>query len=860
MGNFLKQRTEKKKDLLLMEMTRIIYTGILLIIIGGYISHLYLKDIKSTHKEILGTQLIAVLNSVSGSLDIWAELRKEEVTRWADSNILQDTANNEDFGNWIKGHSEYNDKYIIDEAGKTYKVLGSASGVTHELHQFPDTHPERREFLDKVFTQSQAVISRPMIFEGSIAPVMFVASPIKNYKKTLALVFKIDPNKGFSKLHKDAQIGETGETYAFNKSGYLLSESRFLRSLIHNFGFLAPDETGILNIQIRDPGGDITKGFIEKPSSGRPLTKVAQHVKNIADSKHGENLDKADIFAGLDGYPDYRGVKVMGVGKWNKTFEMGIATEIDYDEALKGYNGIFWFMVFCWALIILLFVVYSFDLYKHRFQKIKLMESNLFLKSILDSSSSVSIISTDAQGKILFWNKGAENQLGYKSEEMTDLKNIKIIYPEKNGRSKLENSITGVLQSGKTCQQEVEEVTKQGHRINVAITMTPRIDEKGQVEAILGIGEDITEKVQTRKKLKKGALYLKLVEEVFTASKNNDNVKNTAKHICDMVCSHMNWAIGNFILLDKESLTLNSTSCPLASVEIKYFLKIRKTTFNSQGMTLLKQAIQTESPVFSSNLIEEFDIDKRVLTSSGIKSGFWFPVFIENNVVGVLEFFSLEIEELDKHLFQVINRVSSILGRNLEHKRIKINLTQSSILAENYKGIIDAMNKSSTSEEIIQACLDRICSATKWQIGHFLLLDDNLPTDTRLKSSDIWHMKDPDLFKAFRRVSTNPDFNHSEDLSGRVLAAKQPIWIESLANEPTPRRAQIAINSGLESGFGFPILRGESVFGVMEFYFTKTEEVDKEFLDTLAEIGTHLGNIPQFEIEDNLVTTNDKKT
>lgn len=839
-----------------MEMTRIIYTGILFIIIGGYISHLYLKDIKESQKQVIRTQLFAVLNSVSGSLDNWAKLRKEEVTRWADSNTLKNNANHDDVDKWIKSHSEYATKYIIDEKGKTYKTIGSTAGATHDLYQLQDKHPERREFLDKVFAQSRAVISRPMIIEGSTAPIMFVASRIKNHRQNLALVFRIDPNKGFSKLHKDGQIGKTGETYAFSKWGYLLSETRFLRSLIHKFGFLAPDETGILNIQIRDPGGDITQGFIEKPSSGRPLTKIAQHIKSIAEDKYIESSDKEKIFSGLDGYPDYRGVKVIGVGKWNKTFEMGIATEIDYDEAFKGYSGIFWFMVFCWILIILLFVVYSFDLYKHRFQKIKLLESNLFLKSILDSSSSVSIISTDAQGKILFWNKGAENQLGYKSEEMTDLENIKIIYPEKSGRSTLENSITEVLQSGKTCQQEVEEITKDGHKINVAITMTPRINERGQVEAILGIGEDITEKVQTRKKLKRGALYLKLVEEVFTASKNNDNAKQTVKHICDKVCSHMNWAVGNFILLDKESLTLNTTSCPSGSEELKAFLKIRKATFDSQGLTILKQVIQTESYISSNNLIEEFDFDKRILTSSGIKSGFWFPVFIENKVIGVLEFFSLEVEELDKHLLQVINRVSSILGRNLEYKRIKINLTQFSILAESFKGIIDAINKSSTSEEIIQACLDRICSAAKWQIGHYLFFDDNLSTNVKLRSSDIWHIKDPDLFKALRRVSINPDFKHNEDLPGRVLAAKKPIWIKNLADEPESRRAQIAQSSGLKSGFGFPILRGERVLGVMEFYFTKTQELDKEFLETLAEIGIRLGNILQYDLEDSLAATN----
>ena len=37
-----------------------------------------------------------------------------------------------------------------------------------------------------------------------------------------------------------------------------------------------------------------------------------------------------------------------------------------------------------------------------------LRETNAFLKNILDSSSSISILSTDLEGNVLFWNKGAE--------------------------------------------------------------------------------------------------------------------------------------------------------------------------------------------------------------------------------------------------------------------------------------------------------------------------------------------------------------------------------------------------------------------------------------------------------------------
>ena len=57
----------------------------------------------------------------------------------------------------------------------------------------------------------------------------------------------------------------------------------------------------------------------------------------------------------------------------------------------------------------------------------ELSETNKFLKNILDSSSSISIISTDLEQNILFWNKGAEKIFGYKAEEMVNRRKIEIL-------------------------------------------------------------------------------------------------------------------------------------------------------------------------------------------------------------------------------------------------------------------------------------------------------------------------------------------------------------------------------------------------------------------------------------------------
>jgi PAS domain S-box-containing protein len=123
-----------------------------------------------------------------------------------------------------------------------------------------------------------------------------------------------------------------------------------------------------------------------------------------------------------------------------------------------------------------------------------LKKTNIFLRNILDSSSSISIISNDLEGNILFWNKGAENMFGYKAEEVVGRCKAGILYPEDDEET--QKTIAGIrsfiVSSKQEISCEVREVTKEGHLLWINLTCTPRLDEKGHVIGILGIGEDIT--------------------------------------------------------------------------------------------------------------------------------------------------------------------------------------------------------------------------------------------------------------------------------------------------------------------------------------------------------------------------------
>ena len=68
-----------------------------------------------------------------------------------------------------------------------------------------------------------------------------------------------------------------------------------------------------------------------------------------------------------------------------------------------------------------------------------LLQKSLVLQNILESARDLSIIGTDIRGTIIFWNKGAENILGYTAEEMVGQQEVAVLYPPDNATLEISN-------------------------------------------------------------------------------------------------------------------------------------------------------------------------------------------------------------------------------------------------------------------------------------------------------------------------------------------------------------------------------------------------------------------------------------
>ena len=98
------------------------------------------------------------------------------------------------------------------------------------------------------------------------------------------------------------------------------------------------------------------------------------------------------------------------------------------------------------------------------------------------------------QGVVLTWNKGAEKVFGYSAAEAVG-KSIGLVCPPERARETGE-ILERVLRGETLKQFETVRVRKDGKRIPVALTISPIKDPAGEIVAISGIAQDISERKQ----------------------------------------------------------------------------------------------------------------------------------------------------------------------------------------------------------------------------------------------------------------------------------------------------------------------------------------------------------------------------
>jgi PAS domain S-box-containing protein len=131
----------------------------------------------------------------------------------------------------------------------------------------------------------------------------------------------------------------------------------------------------------------------------------------------------------------------------------------------------------------------------------ELERTNEFLEGILNSSTGVSIVLTDFDKTVRFWNTGAQNIFGYTAEEMVGSSVLKL-YGEDNIGMEAMESLQRVMElEAGTVQGKIKHVSKDGQPLTISMAVSPMRDGSGNIKGILGLGQDVTEEVRLHEEL-----------------------------------------------------------------------------------------------------------------------------------------------------------------------------------------------------------------------------------------------------------------------------------------------------------------------------------------------------------------------
>lgn len=343
---------------------RLWWAGLLLTVAIAIPAGLWIHNrVEHALRQVVAEHLLAILQTDIAALEFWLEQERSTAVSWAQEAQLRSmtqrlhelaTASPGTPGELRAAPEQARLRELLEPLLDTDNYLGY---VIVDRAGLVLAASEDRGIGEQLTVQGQADLAAALGQQsGWIAPfwkghyldsetleedltLMGVTATIEDGsgRPLATLLLFIPPEKDFTRILSVARMGHSGDTYAFDANGRMLSDTRHLDDL-KTAGILpsAPTVRAVLRVELRDPGGNLLRGYrTDTPMTGRPLTRLVAAALSD-DTRHHVILDR---------YRDYRGVPVVGAARWLPGLEFGVATEVAAAEAFSALRPIeiaFW--------------------------------------------------------------------------------------------------------------------------------------------------------------------------------------------------------------------------------------------------------------------------------------------------------------------------------------------------------------------------------------------------------------------------------------------------------------------------------------------------------------------------------------
>ncbi len=306
----------------------------------------------------------------------------------------------------------------------------------------------------------------------------------------------------------------------------------------------------------------------------------------------------------------------------------------------------------------------------------------LLERAINSSTNGIVIVSVEDDNGIIYVNEGFEKITGYKLQNIIG-QNCRFLHGEDRQQPGIDEIRQAII------NQQPTTVTIRNYRQNEElfwneIYFSPVYNQQGQVTNFIGIQTDVTQKYQTEKKLERKTKELEISNQQLNITNEiNLNIDSDLNQLLNLYLEKVNSIVDIDIILISESV---ANKHPIVALYDSLSQSEVYTNENNLISYFAEQVLVNKNIYFYNQANpDNSNIDKSLLEN--ISFGFYIgvPIYLEQNIYGVLHLLNLSEDEskfnesknLIKAISQRISRIIKTQEITLEKEQINIALQES---------------------------------------------------------------------------------------------------------------------------------------------------------------------------------------
>ncbi len=319
------------------------------------------------------------------------------------------------------------------------------------------------------------------------------------------------------------------------------------------------------------------------------------------------------------------------------------------------------------------------------------------------------------------------------------------------------------------------------------------------------------------------------VSKVLAAVADCQTREEAATAALNTVREAFGWDYGSYWARDFDADTLRFS---VESGDVTpAFKEVTMEASFDKGVGLAGRTWQSNQLTFERDLGTVTDcVRAPAARDAGVKSGVAFPLTVDGDVVGTMDFFALRTLDLSDERMDALRSVAGSVSAAFDRVEQVVRQKEQAQNAAAVNRVLEAVAGAKTQAEVASAALNTVREAFGWDYGSFWARDFEADT---LRFS----VESGDVTPAFKQVTMEASFDKGVGLAGRTWQARSLTFERDLGTVTDCVRAPAARAAGVKSGVAFPIVVEGEVVGTMDFFALRTLDLSAGRLGALGSVG-----------------------